>query len=160
MCFFLQLVCLASLAFAVPHDNANAKRQSCTSQEWNIQQFETFTVGNDPTSESPPFDFTHLSFYFDDPNFDTRASCGRSVAAGAGSLADGNSYPCDNGFMSFQYYGSSIELQQTNLDCGNVTYTASGGTGLSLECYPMFSGTSCETVTQVNVPVAFLQETK
>ena len=110
------LLPLVSIALAIPH--TKMKRQSCTSQEWSIQQFETFTVGSDPTSEPAPFDFTHISFYFDDPNFNTRALCSRSVAVGAGTLADGNSYPCDNGTMSFQFYGTSIELQQTNLNCG------------------------------------------
>lgn len=41
----------------------------------------------------------------------------------------------------------------------SVTYTASGASGLSFECYNIFGGESCETVKQVNVPVAFLQQT-
>lgn len=33
----------------------------------------------------------------------------------------------------------------------SVTYTVEGSTGLSLECYTLFGGTQCETVTHVNV---------
>ena len=44
-------------------------------------------------------------------------------------------------------------------DGHSVTYTESGATGLSLNCFPLFGGTQCETVTQVNVPVSFLEQT-
>ena len=43
-------------------------------------------------------------------------------------------------------------------DC-SVTWTESGGTGLSLNCYPLFGGTQCEAVTQLNVPISFLEQT-
>lgn len=43
-------------------------------------------------------------------------------------------------------------------DC-SVTWTESGATGLSLNCYSLFGGTQCETVTQVNVPISFLEQT-
>ena len=42
----------------------------------------------------------------------------------------------------------------------SITYTEGGATGLSLNCYSMFGGQQCETVTQVNVPVSFLTQTK
>lgn len=119
--YFLHILSLASLALAAPRSKINTKRQSCDAQEWNIQQFTTFTLnpGTKASQDSPPaFDFTHISFYFDDPNFNGRASCSRSVAAGAGALADGHSYPCDGFGMSFQYFGSSIELQRTGVICG------------------------------------------
>ncbi len=38
----------------------------------------------------------------------------------------------------------------------SITYTESGDASLSLECYPLFGGQQCETVTQVNVNVSFL----
>lgn len=40
----------------------------------------------------------------------------------------------------------------------SATYTLSGGTTLSLECFEIFGGQSCETVTQVNVPITFLEQ--
>ena len=42
---------------------------------------------------------------------------------------------------------------------GSVTYTESGAVGLSLNCYPLFGGTNCEAVTQINVPISFLEQT-
>ena len=40
----------------------------------------------------------------------------------------------------------------------SATFTETGGVGLSLNCYGLFGGTQCETVTQVNVPVSFLEQ--
>lgn len=40
----------------------------------------------------------------------------------------------------------------------SATYTLSGATTLSLECFEIFGGESCETVIQVNVPISFLEQ--
>ena len=60
------------------------------------------------------------------------------------------------GFPDFDCLGGGEEV--ANDGC-SVTYTESGATGLSLNCFPLFGGTQCETVTQVNVPVSFLEQT-
>jgi hypothetical protein len=123
MLYLSQILSLASLALAAPPFNLNTKRQvqSCIAQEWNLQQFETFTLplGATASPGAPSaFDFTHISFYFGDPNFNDRALCSRSIAPGDGTLDDGNFYPCAGFGMSFQYLGGSIELKRTGVDCG------------------------------------------
>lgn len=86
----LHIFSLASLALAAPFLNTNTKRQfTCISQEWNVRQFSTFTLppGATPSPGAPPvFDFTHISFYFDDPNFNDMALCSRSITPEAGTL--------------------------------------------------------------------------
>lgn len=120
--YFLHIFSLASVALAVPRFDGNTKRQfTCTAQDWNIQQFTTFTLPPGATaSPGAPsaFDFTHISFYFNDPNFNDTALCSRSIAPGAGTLGDGNLYPCDGYGMSFQYFEGSIQLQRTPVACG------------------------------------------
>lgn len=46
-------------------------------------------------------------------------------------------------------------LEVADSDC-SVTYTESGATGLSLNCYPLFGGTQCATVSQVNFFARFV----
>ena len=41
----------------------------------------------------------------------------------------------------------------------SATFTETGAIGLSLECYSLFGGTQCQAVTQINVPVSFLEQT-
>ena len=41
----------------------------------------------------------------------------------------------------------------------SVTYTESGATGLPTNCFPLFGGTQCEIIAQVNVPIAFFEQT-
>ncbi len=116
------LLSLASVAVALPFSqDANTKRQaSCNSQEWNIQQYTAFTAGTtSPTGGPPVFGYSHISFKFADPNFNIQYEC--SAEAETGQSLDslvGNSYPCDGGNMSLQYFGSSIELQRTGVACG------------------------------------------
>ncbi|KAL8792300.1 MAG: hypothetical protein Q9195_005091 [Heterodermia aff. obscurata] len=119
--YLLALLALLPLALALPTAlNPHLKRDTCTGQEWNIQQFTAFTAGPSGAPPGSPdiFNFDHIAFYFDDPNFDARASCERSIAKGSGTLADGNYYPCDGFGMIFQYLGSSIELKRTGVQCG------------------------------------------
>ena len=40
----------------------------------------------------------------------------------------------------------------------SATYELSGSTTLALNCFEIFGGQSCETVTQVNVPITFLEQ--
>ena len=110
------------LAFAqalTPTYNDSLQSSSCTSQQWNIQQFSAFTAGPSGAPPSSPniFNFDHISFYFNDPNFGARALCQRSIAKGAGVLGDGRSYPCDGPGMSFQYFGPSIQLKREGVQC-------------------------------------------
>ena len=118
----LQLLALASVASALPYTHdAEVKRQvSCYSQEWNIQQYTTFTAGpTSPAGGPPVFGFSHISFLFADPNFDIQYSCGAEANTGQSlDSLTGNSYPCDGGNMSFQYFGSSINLQRSGVLCG------------------------------------------
>ncbi|KAL2042180.1 hypothetical protein N7G274_005368 [Stereocaulon virgatum] len=154
-----QLLSLASLALAFPHTHFNTKRRSC-SGEWNIQNFEAFQLppGFTPAPSTPaPFNYTHLTFKLVDPTFGGSTECEWFNLNGQGVLADGLSYPCGNN-MSYQYFGGSIELQRSGVFCNNATYTLSGGSGLSLECFELYGGQSCETVTQVNVGITFLEQ--
>ena len=118
---FLTLVSV-SFASALPYtQNLIDKRQtSCYSQEWNIQQYTAFTAGaTSPAGGPAVFGFSHISFLFADPNFDIQYTC--EAEANTGESLDsliGNSYPCDGGNMSFQYFGSSINLQRTGVPCG------------------------------------------
>ena len=125
--FLTYLLTLASAAAAFPltgnavTENAITKRQStCNSQEWNIQQYIAFTAGSTSPAGGPPaFGYSHISFLFTDPNFNIQYSC--SASANKGQPLEsliGNSYPCDGGNMSFQYFGSTIELQRTGVKCG------------------------------------------
>lgn len=41
----------------------------------------------------------------------------------------------------------------------SVTYTALSAASLSLECYKLFGGESCEAVTQINAGGFLLQQT-
>ena len=116
----LPFTLIPTIALARPIHNPSFKRDSCTAQEWNIQQFTAFTAG---PSGAPPwapniFNFDHIAFYFDDPNSNARALCERSIAKGAGSLSDGNYYSCNGFEMSFQYLEVSIELKRMGVQCG------------------------------------------
>lgn len=113
----LLLFCiLLPLTLALP--NLKRQSQSCSAQEWNIQQLTTFTVGSTPAPGAPPiFAYDHISFYFDDPNFNTRTLCERSVEPGTGRLADDNLYPCDGNNMSFSYADASVTLKRTGVKC-------------------------------------------
>jgi len=112
----LRFCILLPLTLALP--SLKRQSQSCGAQEWNIQQFTTFTAGSTPTPGAPPiFAFDHISFYFDDPNFNTRALCERSIEPGTGQLADGNLYPCDGNNMFFSYEGASVNLKRTGVKC-------------------------------------------
>ena len=119
---------LLPLAFALP----NIKRQSpaCGAQQWNIQQFTTFTrsVGSPlPPAGTPSiFNYDYISFYFDDPNFNLRSQCERSVEPGTGQLADNNFYPCGNN-MFFSYAGSSITLTEHGAKCDKYSATVDRG---------------------------------
>ena len=114
--YLLPLLSLVPLTLALP----NIKRQSpsCGAQEWNIQQFTTFTVGSTPPPAGAPsiFNYDYISFYFDDPNFNLRSQCTRSIEPGTGQLADGQMYPCANN-MYFSYFGSSITLTEEGAKC-------------------------------------------
>lgn len=114
----LSLLPLASLAVAAPF----GKRSSCLAQQWNIQQFEVFLAGNTSTTAS------HLSFYFDDPNFGIRAECSRGMKLGAtpmngpGSFADFNWYPCAGG-ATYRLEGLEkkegfVTIKRTGVECG------------------------------------------
>ena len=119
--YLLALLALLPLALSLPTAlNPHLKRDTCTAQEWNIQQFTAFTAGPSGAPAGSPdiFNFDHIDFFFDDPNFNARAQCERSIAKGSGTLADGNHYPCGGFGMSFQYFGSSIELKRTGVECG------------------------------------------
>ncbi|KAL6713969.1 hypothetical protein ACLMJK_008463 [Lecanora helva] len=156
------LLALATAVIALPQTkDLNTKRDTCNSQEWNIQQYTAFTAGSTSPAGGPPaFSNSHISFKFADPNFNIQNEC--SVSANTGEGLDslvGNTYPCDGGNMYFQYFGSSITLKRTGVPCGDVTYTETGSTSLSLNCYSLFGGTQCETVTQTNVPISFLEQT-
>ncbi|CAF9929614.1 MAG: hypothetical protein HETSPECPRED_007419 [Heterodermia speciosa] len=121
MYLLVLLAALLPLALPLPTAlNPHLKRDTCTAQEWNIQQFTAFTAGPSGAPPGSPdiFNFDHITFYFDDPNFNARALCERSIAKGSGTLADGNYYPCDGFAMSFQYLGSSIQLKRTGVKCG------------------------------------------
>ena len=117
--YLLALFVASALAFPATY---NEQRQSstCTSQQWNIQQFSAFTAGPSGAPPNSPniFNFDHISFYFNDPNFGARAQCQRSIAKGTGTLSDGRSYPCDGFGMSFQYFGASIQLKRVGVECG------------------------------------------
>lgn len=107
---------LLPLTLALP--NFKRQSQSCGAKERNIQQFTTFTAGSTPAPGAPPiFAFDHISFYFDDPNFNTRTLCERSIEPGTGQLADANLYPCDGNNMSFSYEGASVNLERTGVKC-------------------------------------------
>lgn len=113
----LSLLSLLPLALALP---SPVKRQSpsCGAQEWNIQQFTAFAAGPTSPAGGPSiFGFDHISFYFDDPNFNNlRSQCERSIEPGTGQLADGKLYPCGND-MYFKYFGSSVELREIGAKC-------------------------------------------
>ena len=118
----LPLLSLASAAVALPYtqDLKSKRETSCNSQQWNIQQYTAFTAGSSSPAGGPAvFGFSHIFFKFADPNFGIQYGCSAEAEAGKGldSLV-GNSYPCDGGDMSFQYFGSSIELQRTGVECG------------------------------------------
>ena len=118
--YLLALLALLPLTLALPTAlDPHLKRATCTTQEWNIQQFTAFTAGPSgaPPGSPDAFNFDHVAFFFDDPNFNARALCERSIAKGSGTLVDGNYYPCDGFGMSFQYLGSSIELKRTGVLC-------------------------------------------
>lgn len=107
-----------ALALTFAHEES-LQSSTCTSQQWNIQQFSAFTAGPSGAPSNSPniFNFDHIFFYFNDPNLGARAQCQRSIAKGAGTLSDGRSYPCDGFGMSFQYFGASIQLKRVGVEC-------------------------------------------
>ena len=115
----LGLLALASLALALPHAQFD-KRQSCNSQEWNIQGYAAFNAGpTSPAGGPTAFGFSHITFKFADPNFGIQYDC--SADANTGESLDsiiGNHNPCDGGNESFQYFGTSINLQRAGVECG------------------------------------------
>lgn len=119
--YSLPLLALLPLALTLP--NTQRQNQSCTTQQWNIQQFEAFTAGSSLSPGAPSiFSYDHVSFYFNDPNFGLRALCERSIEPGTGQLADDRLYPCDGSSMFFRYVGASITLQRTDVHCGKYAY--------------------------------------
>ena len=119
----LHLLPLASLALALPYANdINAKRQaSCYSQEWNIQQYTTFDAGaTSPAGGPAAFGYSHIAFLFTDPNFNLQYECSAEAESGKSlsSLEGYNTYYCDGGNMTFQYFGSTVTLQRTGVECG------------------------------------------
>lgn len=118
--YLLSFLFLLPLALSLPTLNPHLKRDTCNAEAWNIQQFAAFTAGPSGAPPGAPdiFNFDHITFYFDDPNFDARAQCDRSIAKGSGTLADGKSYPCGGFNMSFQYFGASIQSKRTGVTCG------------------------------------------
>ena len=117
--YLLRFLPLASLTLALPHAEFD-KRQSCNGQEWNIQQYTAFTTGSTSPAGGPAaFGYSHVDFKFADPNFDIQFEC--SAEANTGESLDsivGQNFPCDGGNESFQYFGSSIDLQRTGVKCG------------------------------------------
>lgn len=102
---FLPLVSMIALALAAPHE----KRQSCVSQQWAVQGFNSFTADPSPTGVS------HISFTFSDPNTSTSSLCSRSLAPGSGSSpADPNNfYPCKDTTMQYKFDGAKLTLKHT-----------------------------------------------
>ena len=122
--YLLHLLPLASLALAFPHTSVNLKRSAaCGAQEWAIQGFESFQLPANftPAPGTPaPYNYTHLSFTWVDPNLNVSGSCAWLNLSGTGEVADGLSYPCGvSGVeMSYQYFGAgTLELQETPVAC-------------------------------------------
>ena len=119
---FLFLLAFASAVIGLPlSQDVNTKRDTtCYSQEWNIQQYTTFNAGSTSPAGGPAvFGYSHVSFRFADPNFGIQYTC--SAEADQGQSLDslvGTSFPCDGGNMSFQYFGSTVTLQRTDVACG------------------------------------------
>ena len=117
----LHYLALASVAAAIPFtEDAITKRQNtCYSQQWNIQQFTAFTAGPDSPAGGPPaFGYSHVNFKFADPNFNIQYECGASTPGQSLDPLSGKTQYCGGGNMTFKYFGSSVELQRTGVDCG------------------------------------------
>lgn len=122
--YLLQLLPLASLALALPQTSINLKRSAtCGAQEWAIQGFESFQMPANftPAAGTPaPYNYTHLTFTWVDPNLDVSGLCEWSNLGDTGEVADGLSYPCGvSGVeMSYQYFGAgTLSLQETPVAC-------------------------------------------
>ncbi|KAM0797823.1 hypothetical protein BDR22DRAFT_424216 [Usnea florida] len=158
-----QLLPFASLALAMPHPTSNTKRQFATpcgiNETWTINQYHTCTNCTYPGSTQ---ETTSLSFEFTDPNFNppVTATCELSVLPGSSLIQPFDYTGCGSG-VAFWYDGDDLEVERTGVQCGNHTFTYQGAVGVSgvTFCYELFGGTYCETPTQLNVPVSFIQQT-
>ena len=184
---FLQLLPLASLALALPQASVNLKRSAaCGAQEWAIQGFESFQLPANftPAEGTPaPFKTSHLTFTWIDPNLNVSGTCEWLNLGGKRSLTASRisavlvaplacRCPINISVVAQSRYRKrqSLVTSECNIHrplctvgckadhVTSATYTLSGGTTLALECFEMFGGQSCETVTQVNVPITFLEQ--
>ncbi len=68
-----------ALTLATPTRVANPHvASSCTAVPWNVRQFAAFTA--DPTDEV--IDYSHVDFYFNDPNANLESYCERDLPHG------------------------------------------------------------------------------
>lgn len=102
---------------------------SCTAQPWTMRQVNAFHA--DPNGEA--VNYSHVEFYFDDPNLGLTSYCTHDFAAGTGQVGfleflvdehvrplirqqgpvdTENWYPCYNFGMSFLYAGSIMGLRR------------------------------------------------
>lgn len=111
---------------------------SCTAVPWTIRQVAAFTA--DPTDEV--VDYSHIEFYFNDPNANLESYCERDLPHGVGQVRsqggmvdlsrmklttadpitqqspidEDHWYPCYNYGMSFLYAGTTMGLRR-DFDC-------------------------------------------
>jgi len=72
-----------ALTLATPTGVANPHvASSCTAAPWTIRQVAAFTA--DPTDEV--IDYSHIEFYFNDPNAGLESYCERDLPPGSGQV--------------------------------------------------------------------------
>ena len=72
-----------ALTLATPTGVANPHvASSCTATPWTIRQVAAFTA--DPTDEV--IDYSHIEFYFNDPNAGLESYCERDLPPGSGQV--------------------------------------------------------------------------